>query len=163
MKVLKVWTDGACFPNPGSGGWGWTTLAGESGSGSAHPTTNQIMELTATIKAIETLANTGAALLIISDSMYVIKGATIWSQTWVKNGWKNSKNQPVANRELWERLLALLKKSVVKFQWVKGHSGDLGNDEADRLATIASGATPEIIAQCSRRWHGDTETRAKAQ
>lgn len=157
MELIKCWTDGACFPNPGRGGWGWTTLQGQEGSGGIDPTTNQIMEMTAAVEAIRTLYVPGRPLLVISDSQYVIRGATEWSKTWLTNGWRNSKKQPVANQPLWRELLDLLEGKPIKFEWVRGHTGDPGNEEADRLATLASGASQALIARCKHRYHGIQE------
>lgn len=154
-RVIKVWTDGACFPNPGAGGWAWTTLQGQQESGGKNPTTNQVMELTAAIMAIKGLRNPGIDIELISDSMYVIKGATVWSLSWIRNGWRNSKGQPVANKELWVELLELLWETNVTFRWVKGHSGDAGNEAADVLATEASGANAQLIEKCRAGWHGE--------
>lgn len=139
MQMKKVWIDGACFPNPGAGGWAWTTLDGEEDRGGLNPATNQIMELTAAIKAIEYLGPKHGSLLIISDSQYVIKGATEWMQGWIRNSWRTSKGDPVANQSLWHQIDSLQKIYEIKYQWVKGHSGDPGNEEADRLATLGSG------------------------
>lgn len=153
-EIIKVWVDGACFPNPGKGGWAWTCLDGREDSGNSNYTTNQIMELTATIKAIESLCSENKKLLIFSDSLYVINGATRWYKSWITNGWKNSKKQPVANQDLWIKLLYLLKKTDgTSFQWVKGHSGNQGNEEADRLATLASKAEESLIKKCQKAWH----------
>ena len=155
MSILRVYCDGSCFPNPGKGGWGWTTLHdGQFDSGGADPTTNQIMELTAVVRAIRSLYAPGVGITVVSDSMYVIKGATSWSKNWARNGWRNSQGSPVKNRPLWEELIGALKNRPILFEWVKGHSGDPGNEEADRLATAASGAPPELIARCKEFYHG---------
>ena len=148
--MIKIWTDGACFPNPGKGGWAWTDLDGKENSGSEPRTTNQRMEILAVIDALE--KNTGP-VEIISDSQYVIKGATIWSKAWIRNGWKNARGQLVKNRKLWEQLLKTMVGRRVAFTWVKGHSEDPGNDRADELATSASGAGKGIIDECTKRWH----------
>lgn len=149
--MKKIYTDGACFPNPGKGGWGWTDLIGNENSGSENPSTNQRMELMAVIDALEKHPRP-AKITIITDSMYVINGATKWHKTWLRSGWRNSKGQPVKNRELWERLLEQ-SYGRVRFEWVKGHSGNPGNERADDLATEASGADLAMIAQCKTRWH----------
>jgi ribonuclease HI len=151
--MQTIWTDGATFPNPGRGGWAWTDLNGKERSGCEERTTNQRMELMAVIDAIERNWETGKALLIKSDSQYVINGATVWWKNWVKNDWRNSKGFPVANKELWVRLLDAMRGKVIKFEWVRGHSGDPGNERADELATEASGADPDLIEKLKGRWH----------
>jgi ribonuclease HI len=154
-QVQRVWTDGACFPNPGRGGWAWTCLDGRQDFGGLDHTTNQVMELTAAVRAITDLWVPNKTLVVISDSQYVIKGATNWSKGWVQNGWRNSAGQPVANQPLWKNLLEVLAaRPGVIFQWVKGHSGDPGNEEADRLATHGSGADKALIEKCASGWHG---------
>lgn len=155
---IRLYTDGACFPNPGQGGWAWTDLKGRENSGGLSNTTNQVMELTAVVDALKSWHSSNEKIIIITDSMYVIKGATEWSNTWQKNGWKNSKNQPVANMALWKELLKHINVNV-SFQWVKGHSGNAGNEEADRLATVASGACLELIHYCSEFYNNDRHKR----
>lgn len=153
-EKITVWTDGACFPNPGRGGWGWTTLKGEQGYGGLLKTTNQVMELTAVREALTALYQPERRIIVITDSMYTINSLTLWCKTWVMNGWRNSAGKPVKNRELIQGLLQFLQGKDIIFQWVKGHAGDPGNEEADRLATLGSGASPALIAKCSRNWHG---------
>lgn len=139
--MVEIWTDGACMPNPGTGGWAWVRRDGKSGSGREAPSTNQRMELSGVIDALE--KHPGEPVRIISDSQYVIKGATEWFKNWTRNGWRNSEGKPVANRELWERLLAACKGRDVTFQWVKGHSGDEMNERADQIAQSATGLSAE--------------------
>lgn len=153
MEEVKVWTDGACFPNPGMGGWGWTTLNGEFGSGGLKQTTNQVMELTAALEAIKSLKSKYSKILLITDSMYVINTATIWWHKWSLEGWCNSKGQPVKNLELIQDLISVSWNKGVIFEWVKGHSGDLGNETADALATKARGADEKLIKKCANAWH----------
>jgi len=133
---IVAYTDGACSGNPGPGGWGVWLRAGkhekELCGGEKH-TTNQRMELQAAIEALKALKKPGS-ITIVTDSKYVLNGITDWIHGWKKKGWKNSKKEPVANRELWEALDALNQKHNVDWQWVKGHSGDEGNDKADELA-----------------------------
>lgn len=129
-------TDGACSGNPGPGGWAWVDeLTGERGSGGAASTTNNIMELTAMLKAIE-YADDGADLLIRSDSQYVINVVTKWAKGWRRKGWKKADGKPVKNRELIEQLLTAYESRTAptRIDWVRGHDGDAGNEEADRLA-----------------------------
>ncbi|MDQ6989153.1 MAG: ribonuclease HI [Mariprofundaceae bacterium] len=134
--TIIAYTDGACSGNPGPGGWGVWLRCGqhekELCGGQAH-TTNQRMELQAAIEALKALKNP-SAITIVSDSKYVITGITEWIIGWKKRGWKNSKKEAVANRELWEALDILNQQHDVTWQWVKGHSGDVGNDKADELA-----------------------------
>jgi len=101
--------------------------------GGEKHTTNQRMELQAAIEALKALKKP-STVTIVTDSKYVLNGITDWIHGWKKKGWKNSKKEPVANRELWEALDVLNQKHQVDWQWVKGHSGDQGNDKADELA-----------------------------
>lgn len=134
--VTTVFTDGACSGNPGPGGWAWAVEGGAYGSGAEVHTTNQRMELTAAWEAVKAIAG---PLLIVSDSTYVVNCfKNRWHVGWLKRGWTNSKNQPVANRDLWEPFIQLvLSRKDVQFQWVKGHSGHPMNDLVDRLAVEA--------------------------
>ena len=134
-KII-AYTDGACSGNPGPGGWGVWLRAGQHEKelcGGEKHTTNQRMELQAAIEALKALKNP-STITIVTDSKYVLNGITDWIHGWKKKGWKNSKKEPVANRELWEALDVLNQKHDVDWQWVKGHSGDEGNDKADELA-----------------------------
>jgi ribonuclease HI len=135
--VLVVYTDGACRGNPGPGGWAWAIDDEHYASGFAAHTTNQRMELMAALEAIR--ANP-EPVEINSDSTYVVNCfRDKWYVGWKKRGWKNSQRQPVANRDLWEPLVDLvLERGDVQWQWVKGHSGNWGNDLVDRLAVEAS-------------------------
>jgi len=137
--VRKIYTDGSCRGNPGPGGWAWASSKEHYGSGAAAHTTNQRMEIQAVIEALK--ANDDDPVEIVSDSTYVIKCFhDQWHKGWLRRGWKNSQGQPVANRDLWEELFALVLTSgrSVTFTWVKGHSGDKGNDFVDLLATNAA-------------------------
>ncbi|MDQ7057730.1 MAG: ribonuclease HI [Ghiorsea sp.] len=134
-KII-AYTDGACSGNPGPGGWGVWLRAGQHEKelcGGEKHTTNQRMELQAAIEALKVLKKP-SEITIVTDSKYVLNGITDWIHGWKKKGWKNSKKEPVANRELWETLDVLNQKHDVDWQWVKGHSGDEGNDKADELA-----------------------------
>src|SRR5690606_21911747 len=132
-----VYTDGACFGNPGPGGWAWAVPDGPFASGAEAHTTNQRMEITAAAKAVEALPG---PLEIVSDSTYVVNCfKQRWGEGWHKRGWKNSKKEPVANRDLWEPFIArVLERGDVTFRWVKGHGGDPWNDLVDRLAVEAA-------------------------
>lgn len=152
IQGLKVWVDGACFPNPGKGGWGVTTLNGQEFSGHEEKSTNQRMEMRAVIAALEQVEHDGP-LEIITDSQFVISGATEWVTGWIENGWRTKSGTPVKNQDLWEELVSLLRKRPSYFKWVKGHSGDPGNDRADELATAASKADPELVTKLRKQWH----------
>ena len=134
-KII-AYTDGACLGNPGPGGWGVLLTYGEHEKelcGGEKHTTNQRMELQAAIEALKALKKP-STITVVTDSKYVLNGITDWIYGWKKKGWKNSKKEPVANRELWEALDALNQIHDVDWQWIKGHSGDEGNERADELA-----------------------------
>ena len=134
---MVVYTDGACLGNPGPGGWAWVVPDGPFASGCDGKTTNQRMELTAALEAIRAFH---CPLLVVSDSTYVVHCfRDRWWENWLRRGWVNKARKPVANRDLWEPLIdAYRARDDVDFQWVKGHSGDRWNDEADRLAVEAA-------------------------
>ena len=135
-NVIRIYTDGATEPNPGPGAWGayWQGSDGEEVelSGFEPESTNQRMELMGPIAALEFIKEPGP-LLVLSDSQYVVKGITSWIEGWRRYGWRTRKNEPVKNRDLWERLLAL-RSERVGFAWVRGHDGDAGNERADFIA-----------------------------
>ncbi len=137
MKKISIFTDGACSGNPGPGGWGAILQFGEHTkelSGGAHDTTNNRMELTAVIVALETLKEP-CEVVVTSDSKYVTDAINQkWLYGWVKKGWKRGQNQPVLNVDLWQRLLPMLQKHTVSFVWIKGHAGHPQNERCDRLA-----------------------------
>jgi ribonuclease HI len=134
---VEVYTDGACSGNPGPGGWAWATRDGRQGSGGEPQTTNQRMEITAALEAVRTLDD--SPLVVVSDSTYVVNCfRDRWWQGWIERGWLTSARKPVANRDLWEPFVALVReRGDVRFRWVKGHSGDPMNDLVDRLAVEA--------------------------
>ncbi len=137
---IVVYTDGACSGNPGPGGWGWAVSPdGEpAGSGGDRSTTNQRMEIYAVLDALRTLGGAGAPIEVVSDSTYVVNCFRDgWWKRWERNGWQNSKRQPVANADLWKPLIELVRDADVTFRWVKGHSGDPMNDLVDELAVAA--------------------------
>lgn len=143
MKKITIFTDGACSGNPGPGGWGVLLRFESHGkihekhlSGSENETTNNRMELTAAIKALETLKEP-CLVDLTTDSKYVKNGITEWLQNWKKNNWKNSARKPVKNDDLWKRLDELVAIHKVKWHWVKGHNGHLENSIVDKLATDA--------------------------
>ncbi|NNE10869.1 MAG: ribonuclease HI [Ilumatobacter sp.] len=140
--AVVVYTDGACSGNPGPGGWGWAVApeGSPSGSGGATTTTNQRMELTAVLEALRALGvgSEAGPVVVVSDSTYVVNCFRDgWWKKWQRNGWKNSKKEPVANVDLWEPLVELVTTGNVTFEWVKGHSGDTMNDLVDELAVAA--------------------------
>lgn len=131
-------TDGSCSSKTRVGGWAWVCLEEDtSGCGGALDTTNQRMELTAAFEAVK--ANDGP-LIIVSDSRYVVDAFTLgWFGKWQRNGWLNYRKEPVANRDLWEPFVNLvLARREIRFRWVKGHSGNVGNEAADQLASWAA-------------------------
>lgn len=133
---MRIYTDGACSGNPGPGGWAWASSADHHASGGEPDTTNNRMELTAVLRAIE---DNSGSLVVVMDSTYVKNGLESWSKGWVRNGWKTKAGEPVKNRDLWEELLAVLAdrpRGEVSFEWVKGHSGDLMNELVDGLAVV---------------------------
>jgi ribonuclease HI len=137
MKEITIYTDGACSRNPGKGGWGAILLYNNHKkklSGFKPLTTNNQMELTAIIKAIEALKEK-CKIDLYTDSQYVKKGITEWIENWIKKGWKTSNKKPVKNTELWKNLYELSKKHDITWHWIKGHAGNKYNEIADTLAT----------------------------
>ena len=133
---VSIYTDGACKGNPGPGGWGAVLVYGDNEKelfGGDPATTNNRMELTAVIRALESLKR-GCAVAIYTDSQYVKNGIETWIHAWKRNGWKTSDKKPVKNTELWRELDALVAQHQVRWHWVKGHNGHLGNERADALA-----------------------------
>ncbi len=136
--VVVIHTDGACEPNPGPGGWGAILRQGEHSlelyGGEVESTTNNRMELTAPIRALEALKRPSKVQLH-TDSTYVRNGIMKWIAGWERNGWKTSAKQPVKNVDLWQRLQAACDRHDVQWFWVKGHAGVPDNELADELAT----------------------------
>ncbi|HMW41635.1 MAG TPA: ribonuclease HI [Plasticicumulans sp.] len=139
--LVVIHTDGACSGNPGPGGWAailsWRGRSREL-SGASAATTNNIMELTAAIMALEALKRPSRVRLH-TDSRYVMDGITRWIHGWKKNGWKTSAREPVKNAGLWQRLDAACAPHTIEWCWVRGHAGDPGNERADQLARAAIG------------------------
>ncbi len=135
-ESVLIYTDGACRGNPGPGGWGvvlsYKGSIKELFGGEAHSTNNR-MELMAAIQAFEALKRP-CSVKIHTDSKYVLQGITEWMPNWKIRGWKTAAKQPVKNDDLWRRLDASMARHQVEWIWVKGHSGDQGNETADRLA-----------------------------
>lgn len=138
MKSVVLYTDGACSGNPGKGGWGAVLIYGtieKQMSGVEEMTTNNKMELTAVIMGLRALKEP-CKVELYSDSAYVINAfENNWIESWINNGWKNAKKQPVANKELWEELIELTHKHEITFNKVKGHAGNKYNEICDSLAT----------------------------
>ena len=133
---LDIYTDGACRGNPGPGGWGALLIFGDNQKelyGGEFETTNNRMELTAAIKALEIL-NRACELTLYTDSQYVRKGITDWIVNWKKRAWKTAAKQPVKNADLWQQLDQQVARHQIDWVWVKGHAGNPGNEAADRLA-----------------------------
>lgn len=134
---FKLFTDGACLGNPGPGGWAYI-LRSEDGevecSGGETKTTNQRMEVTAVLRALESLEKS-SKVEIYADSQYVTKGLTEWMDGWIAKGWKNAAKKPVANQDLWQPLAELRKMHELSTHWVKGHDGHPENERCDMLAS----------------------------
>lgn len=139
-KQVVIYTDGAAEPNPGPGGYGVVLVYGphrKQLSGGFARTTNNRMELMAAIKGLETLKEP-CDVTLVSDSKYLVDAMTKgWAQRWRRQGWRRSDKEPVANADLWERLLALCDRHRVTFEWVKGHADHPENEQCDRMAVAA--------------------------
>ena len=138
-KFVEIFTDGGCRGNPGPGGWGallrYSDMEKEL-SGAAPRTTNNRMELTAAIMALEALREP-CRVRLTTDSNYVRSGITEWMDDWKRRGWRTASGRPVKNRDLWQRLDEAAARHQVEWRWVKGHSGHAENERADALATQA--------------------------
>ena len=144
---IKIYTDGACIGNPGPGGWAAIIINENTKKeicGGEKLTTNNRMELTATIKALEHCVEQEAKqpllklIKIYTDSKYVKEGITVWINTWEKNNWKTADKKNVKNVDLWKKLKELVKSNQIEWRWVKGHSDNPMNDLADKLAKEAT-------------------------
>lgn len=136
---VEIFCDGACSGNPGPGGYG--AILRCSGrekeiSGWAADTTNNRMELTAVIEALRQLTRP-CSITVTTDSQYVVKGMTEWIAGWQRKGWRNSKKEPVLNRDLWEALLEASRQHSITWKWVRGHDGHAENERCDCLAREA--------------------------
>lgn len=138
MKIIKIYTDGACRGNPGPGGWGALILKDNEEiklNGGQNDTTNNQMELTAVIKALDFFSES-TEIEIFTDSKYVMDGITEYIKKWKVNGWKTASKKPVKNTDLWKQLDDLSAQHSIRWNWVKGHSGHRENDIADELANL---------------------------
>jgi ribonuclease HI len=141
-EVVEIATDGACKGNPGPGGWGAVLRFGgheKELSGGEPNTTNNRMELTAAIEALNLLTRP-CRVKLSTDSKYVMDGLTRWIHGWQKNGWRTADKKPVKNAELWQALFAAAGRHEIEWVWVKGHAGHPDNERADRLASAAAEA-----------------------
>jgi len=138
LTPVEIYTDGACRGNPGPGGWGAILRTGSAEKelyGGEQDTTNNRMELTAAIQALEALKRP-CRVDLHTDSQYVRLGITEWLENWKLKGWKTAGRKPVKNRDLWQELDRQAARHQVRWHWVKGHSGDPGNERADELANF---------------------------
>jgi ribonuclease HI len=136
---VEIWTDGGCKPNPGPGGWGAILRYGKVErelSGAEAQTTNNRMELAAAAAALEALKRP-CRVVLRTDSEYLRNGITRWHAGWVRRNWRNAAGDPVANYDLWQRVLAAAAPHTIDWRWVRGHAGDAMNERADQLATAA--------------------------
>lgn len=135
-RVVEVYADGACKGNPGPGGWGVLLIEGgreQELHGGEPATTNNRMELTAVIRALEALPH-GSRVRLYTDSQYVQKGMKEWIHDWKRRGWRTADKKPVKNDDLWKHLDELARNHKVEWHWVRGHDGHPGNERADALA-----------------------------
>ena len=135
-QTIEIYTDGACRGNPGPGGWGALLIAGnreKTMHGGEPETTNNRMELTAAIEALNALGKPRNVILY-TDSKYVMDGINDWMPNWKKRGWKTAAKKPVKNKDLWQALDEAVARHEIDWRWVKGHDGNPGNEKADDLA-----------------------------
>ena len=141
-ETVQIFTDGACKGNPGPGGWGALIRYGAHErelAGGEAVTTNNRMELTAAIRALEALKRP-CRVVLTTDSNYVHDGITKWIAGWQRNGWRTADKKPVKNADLWQELLAAVAAHRIEWRWVKGHAGHAENERVDRLASDAARA-----------------------
>lgn len=139
MTKVRIYTDGACRGNPGPGGWAALLLAQEKEkeiSGAEAHTTNNRMELLAAIRALEALRRP-CEVELYTDSQYVRNGMTTWLKDWKRRNWRTADRKPVKNVDLWQELDALVERHRISWHWVRGHTGNEGNERVDRLANEA--------------------------
>ena len=138
-NMIYIYTDGACKGNPGPGGWGALLQYNEHKkeiNGFSLDTTNNIMELTAVIESLS-IIKSKSEITIITDSNYVKDGITKWINNWKEKGWKTANKKPVKNKTLWKKLDNLTNNHNITWKWVRGHTGNPGNEKADELANQA--------------------------
>ena len=136
--TIEIYTDGACRGNPGPGGWGALLINGAHEMtlhGGNPETTNNRMELTAAIEALNALSRPRSVTLF-TDSKYVMDGINDWMPNWKKRGWKTAAKKPVKNKDLWQALDEAIQRHEIDWRWVKGHDGNPGNEKADELANL---------------------------
>ncbi|MCL2017460.1 MAG: ribonuclease HI [Alphaproteobacteria bacterium] len=137
--MIKIWTDGSCLGNPGSGGWAFVVMDGTKvteQSGGEPYTTNNRMELMAVLRALSAIQN--YEVEIHTDSQYVKNGMQIWLKNWKKNNWRTADKKPVKNQDLWQALDERASKFKINWVWVRGHSGEPMNERVDELARMAA-------------------------
>ena len=137
-QTTEIYTDGACRGNPGPGGWGVLLIAGKHRKtlhGGDPETTNNRMELTAAIEALNALKS-GQRAVLHTDSKYVMDGVNEWLPNWKKRGWKTASKKQVKNKDLWQALDEAVARHEIDWRWVRGHDGNPGNEEADALANL---------------------------
>lgn len=136
-ETFAVWTDGACLPNPGPGGWGYLMRQPCGAVNEAHGgelvTTNNRQELTASLEALRALPD-GARVIVHSDSTYVVNGMKTWRNAWRNRGWRKKSGERIPNADLWQALDQQASRVCAESRWVRGHNGDAGNERADLLA-----------------------------
>ncbi len=140
MSDVEIYTDGACRGNPGPGGWGVVMFASgrqKELRGGVADTTNNRMELTAAIQGLAALKRP-CCVTVYTESEYVRRGITEWLESWKNRGWSTAGKKPVKNADLWQELATLATKHKIDWRWVKGHSGNPGNERADQLANLGA-------------------------
>lgn len=149
VSEVEIFTDGACRGNPGPGGWGALLRAGDRKKeiyGGDPDTTNNRMELTAAIRALEALKRP-CRVVLYTDSEYLRRGISEWLTKWKRNGWRTANRKPVKNEDLWRELDELSRRHEVKWRWVKGHAGHPENERADQLANLG---IEQLLQQAGR-------------
>ena len=153
-NIVEIFTDGACSGNPGKGGYCAILKYGDERreiSGYERKTTNNRMEMTAVIKALELLKRP-CRIKVFTDSNYVVKGMTEWVTGWIERNWLNSQKKPVANKDLWERLLKLSQPHQIEWKWIRGHHGHPENERCDQLARNAIKKAQQTYNEMSPSW-----------
>ncbi|MBA3733356.1 ribonuclease HI [Patescibacteria group bacterium] len=153
---ITIFTDGAARGNPGPGGWGGVVLSDDTVfelGGREEHTTNNRMELTAAIKALESVPQE-REITVYTDSAYVVSGITRWVIGWRKNKWVTSKKEEVLNKDLWEKLIDAVSYKTVSWKLIKGHSGTSGNERCDVIATSFADRIPPVLYNGSRERYG---------